>query len=403
MVSGMDAFKELQIGASADRFLRRGFACLMIDGPGQGTSLTREIWYEPDRYGEVGTSAWEFAAARPEIDPKRIMAWGLSFGSFWATQMAAAEPRYAACAVMYTCFQPHNWPLYEMAAPSFKQRFMYMTGTEREEDFDAVMKKMDVFELSARIAMPYFVMAGEDDSLSDLGCTVEHLNRVPGPKSLVVYAGEEHGMGGSRSSQLGSPFFLMIADWLADRAKGKLVASTYSVVDTNGQIHVEPWGNTEPTSTALPWESSNCARTSPPSDWLDDQRDGNSIHRSAAMQMNEMDKSVTMTTQMDSSEGPVVLVNRFHIPKKDTDAFLAAWQNDSAYMQKQPGYISTQLHRGVAGSEAFLNYAIWESAAAFKAAFTSSGFQQALRKYPSDIEFSPHLFSKIAVAGVCVA
>lgn len=148
MVSGMDAFKATQINASADRFLRRGFACLMLDGPGQGTSLPRGTWYEPDRYGELGKSAWEFMVGREEVDPTRIMAWGLSFGSFWATQMAAAEPRYAACAVMYTCFQPQNWPLYEMAAPSFKQRFMYMAGIGDESAFRAVMDKMDVFQLS---------------------------------------------------------------------------------------------------------------------------------------------------------------------------------------------------------------------------------------------------------------
>ena len=206
MVSGMDAFKELQINASADRFLRRGFACLMLDGPGQGTSLTRGIWYDPDRYGEVGTAAWEAMAARPEVDAARIMAWGLSFGSFWATQMAAAEPRFAACAVMYTCFQPKSWPLFEMASPSFKQRFMYMTGVAEEAAFDAVMAKMDVSVLSATLTMPIFVMAGEDDSLSDFACTVEHLNAVPGPKTLVVFAGEEHGMGGSRSSSSAAPF-----------------------------------------------------------------------------------------------------------------------------------------------------------------------------------------------------
>ncbi len=242
MISGMDAFKEVQINASADRFLRRGFACLILDGPGQGTSLTREIWYDPDRYGEVGVAAWEAMAARPEVDAGRIMAWGLSFGSFWATQMAAAEPRFAACAVMYTCFQPHNWPLYDMAAPSFKQRFMYMTGIADEAGFEAITVKMDVMKLSSKLRMPCFVMAGEDDSLSDVGCTIEHLNNVPGPKTLVMYAGEEHGMGGSRSSQLGSPFFPMIADWLADRAKGKPLQSSYNVVDTLGQMHSEPWG-----------------------------------------------------------------------------------------------------------------------------------------------------------------
>ena len=242
MVSGMDAYKELQINASADRFLRRGFCCLMLDGPGQGTSLTREIWYEPERYGEVGQSAWEAMAAREEVDAQRIMVWGLSFGSFWATQMAAAEPRFAACAVMYTCFQPGNWPSFEMAAPSFKQRFMYMTGTDSEANFAAVMAKMDVTKLSPKLYMPCFVMAGEDDSLSDITCTIDHLNNVPGPKALVMFAGEEHGMGGSRSSQLGPPFFPIIADWLADRAKGKPITSTYTVIDTTGQVHIEPWG-----------------------------------------------------------------------------------------------------------------------------------------------------------------
>ncbi len=242
MISGMDAFKELQINSSADRFLRRGFAVLILDGPGQGTSLTRRVWYDPDRQGALGVSAFEAAAARPEVDASRVMMWGLSFGSFWATQMAAAEPRFAALAVMYTNFQPRNWAIFQMAAPSFRQRFMYMTNAADENALERIMDRMDVAELGPRLHMPCFVMSGEDDSLTDAACTVEHLNRVPGPKTLVMYAGEEHGMGGSRSSQLGTPFFPLIADWLADRAAGKPLESTYNLVDTLGQMHSEPWG-----------------------------------------------------------------------------------------------------------------------------------------------------------------
>ena len=242
MIEGMDAFKELAIFGAGDRFLRRGLACLVIDGPGQGSSLLRETWYEPEHYGEVGTSAVDFLIQRKEIDSDRIMAWGLSFGSFWTTQIAAAEPRFAACAVMYTNFQPTNWVMYEMAAPSFKQRFMYMTNTQTEAELEEVAKKIDVRPLSKRIQMPYFVMAGEDDSLTDFACTIEHMNNVPATKTLLVYAGEEHGMGGSRSSQLGLPFFTIIADWLADRAAGKALESTYNVVDRTGQMHTEPYG-----------------------------------------------------------------------------------------------------------------------------------------------------------------
>jgi dienelactone hydrolase len=242
MISGMDGFKELSISGESDRFLRRGFACLVIDGPGQGTSLIREIWYEPETYGEVGTAAIDYLLKRSEIDPKRIMAQGISFGTFWATQIAAADSRFAACAVMYNCFHPHQCPLLETAAPSFKARFMYMTNIDDEDEFRVMMEKMDVRTLSSKLKMPYFVMAGEDDLLSDIVYTIEHLNAVLGPKTLVLYAGEEHGVGGARSAQLGSPFFSLIADWLLDRARGKSLESTYNLVDRNGRMRTEPWG-----------------------------------------------------------------------------------------------------------------------------------------------------------------
>ncbi|HEY0811776.1 MAG TPA: hypothetical protein VGE11_00730 [Pseudonocardia sp.] len=102
---------------------------------------------------------------------------------------------------------------------------------------------MDVRPLSARINVPYFVMAGEDDSLSDVGYTFDHLNAVPGPKTFVLYAGEEHGLFGARSVVLSLPFWTIIVDWLADRAAGLPLESTYNLVDRTGQMHTEPWGN----------------------------------------------------------------------------------------------------------------------------------------------------------------
>ncbi len=57
---------------------------------------------------------------------------------------------------------------------------------------------------------------------------------------------------------------------------------------------------------------------------------------------------------------------------------------------------STQLHRGIAGSCVFLNYAVWESVAHVRAAFTHPDFQIALGAYPSSAMASPHLFSRVA-------
>jgi heme-degrading monooxygenase HmoA len=117
----------------------------------------------------------------------------------------------------------------------------------------------------------------------------------------------------------------------------------------------------------------------------------------------EMDRHVTVFQQMEDTAGPVVLINKFDVESDDVDRFLAAWAADARVMKRQPGFISTQLHRGIAGSCVFLNYAVWQSTEDFKRAFANPEFQSKMKDYPSSTVGSPHLFRKIAVADVCVA
>ena len=118
----------------------------------------------------------------------------------------------------------------------------------------------------------------------------------------------------------------------------------------------------------------------------------------------EMDRTVTFADQLkDEGDGAVVLVNTFVLPPEDADRFLASWTADAAIMKRQPGFISTQLHRGIAGSGVFLNYAIWESVAHFRAAFVNPEFQARLADYPASVTASPHLLRPVAVPGICVA
>jgi heme-degrading monooxygenase HmoA len=72
-------------------------------------------------------------------------------------------------------------------------------------------------------------------------------------------------------------------------------------------------------------------------------------------------------------------------------------------MKRQPGFISTQLHRGTAGSGTFLNYAVWQSVAHFREAFANPEFNAQLGAYPDSATTRPHLFRKIEVPGICVA
>ena len=120
--------------------------------------------------------------------------------------------------------------------------------------------------------------------------------------------------------------------------------------------------------------------------------------------LTEMDAVVGIRDQLsDASTGPVVLINVFTVDARDVDALLVAWKEDAEFFKSQPGYISTQLHRGIAGSTTFVNYAVWESVAQFRTAFMNPEIQAKFSAYPDSATGSPHLFRKIAVPGLCVS
>jgi hypothetical protein len=99
---------------------------------------------------------------------------------------------------------------------------------------------------------------------------------------------------------------------------------------------------------------------------------------------------------------PVVLVNVFTLDKADEETFLKAWQDDAVFMKRgwassPPSFIAQSA------SPTYLNYAVWETNADFRAAFTHPEFRAKLSAYPSSAVASPHLFQKVAVHGIRVA
>ena len=122
-----------------------------------------------------------------------------------------------------------------------------------------------------------------------------------------------------------------------------------------------------------------------------------------AIKRAELDDRVTFAQQLQQETGPVVLINTFNVAPEEADRLLAVWAEDAAFMKQQPGFISTQLHRGIAGSTTFVNVAVWESAQALRAAFSSPAFQTHVAHYPDSTVTKPHLFAKVAVPGICVA
>ena len=119
--------------------------------------------------------------------------------------------------------------------------------------------------------------------------------------------------------------------------------------------------------------------------------------------LRPLDPAFPIERQIAIDTGPVVLVNVFTLAADDEQTFLEAWQDDAVFMKQQPGFISTQLHRAIGDSPTYLNYAVWETNADFRAAFSHPTFRAKLSAYPASAVASPHLFQKVAVTGVCVA
>jgi heme-degrading monooxygenase HmoA len=119
--------------------------------------------------------------------------------------------------------------------------------------------------------------------------------------------------------------------------------------------------------------------------------------------LKAFDPTFPIERQLAIETGPVVLVNPFTLDMADENKFVDTWRDDAQFMKQQPGFIWTQLHRALGDNPTYLNYAVWESTADFRAAFTNPEFLAKLSAYPNSAVASPHLFRKIAVAGICVA
>jgi pimeloyl-ACP methyl ester carboxylesterase len=241
-IGGMDSTKEMLVSLYGDALLERGLAVLALDGPGQASCTLREIWVRPGDFPLATAAALDWLEGQPEIDPSRVAVRGVSMGSMWATQAAAGNSdRIRACAVVYLLQEEGCPAAFEEASPTFKTRFMYMSGYEDEQAFDAAAPDLITVQgLGGRIRCPYLAIGGEDDELTAMETTFALLDDIPAPKELMLLQGERHNMDKA-------PKFIneitYIADWFADCLAGRTPASVLTFVGQDGRIRRTPWSD----------------------------------------------------------------------------------------------------------------------------------------------------------------
>ena len=89
---------------------------------------------------------------------------------------------------------------------------------------------------------------------------------------------------------------------------------------------------------------------------------------------------------MATSDGPVIFLNIFEIPREDIETFTAGWRDRIALVDGAPGFRGAQLLEAVSGTERFqlVNVTEWDSREDQEAAIAQPALQRSVADARSD-------------------
>ncbi|MET0879316.1 MAG: prolyl oligopeptidase family serine peptidase [Tardiphaga sp.] len=220
LFDGMDNAKEMSVIFAGLDFAKRGINTLAIDGPGQSEPLRlRNI---PSRYDyeAAGIPAYDFVAARPDVDPKRIAVMGYSFGGYHAPRICAFEKRYAAG----VAFGAMHWSVYDFVtshgvadparASSSTFQWRWVVGAKDNAEGLEIAKKFTLEGIAQKVECPFLVVHGQDDRIVPVDAAHKLYAALGSKKKdLRIFTAEE---GGAEHCQVDHRQYGVdfIGDWL---------------------------------------------------------------------------------------------------------------------------------------------------------------------------------------------
>jgi dienelactone hydrolase len=220
LFDGMDNAKEMSVIFAGLDFQKRGINTLAIDGPGQAEALRLRNIHGRHDYEAAGIPAYDYVAARPEVDSKRVAVMGYSFGGYHAPRICAFDKRYAAC----VCFGAMHKNVHDFVkghAPADPRRtsastfqFRWVVGAPDNETALEWAKKFTLEAVGHQVTCPVLILHGENDRIVPVSAAQALYERVGSKnKTLKIFTeaegGAEHCQVDNR--QLGVDF---IGDWL---------------------------------------------------------------------------------------------------------------------------------------------------------------------------------------------
>jgi dienelactone hydrolase len=164
-LGGADAYAE-EIYFGARPMLERGWAVLLVDTPGRGSSIyLKAIKTRPD-YEVPGKACIDYLLSRPDVDSSRIALMGISMAGYYAPRVAAFDKRIKALVGWSGCYSILDdlYVFCEHLRPTMRR----LLGGVSDAEARRLLKDYTMEGIAQNITCPTLITHGADDRLMDV-------------------------------------------------------------------------------------------------------------------------------------------------------------------------------------------------------------------------------------------
>jgi alpha-beta hydrolase superfamily lysophospholipase len=161
-IGGADSYAE-EIYFAAKPMLERGWAVLLVDTPGRGSSMyLKGIKTRPD-YEVPGKVCVDYLVGRPEVDANRVALIGISMAGYYAPRVAAFDKRIKALIAWSGCYSILD-DLYDFCA-HLQPTCQRLLGGVSHAEARRLLKDYTMAGIAQNITCPTLITHGDKDTL----------------------------------------------------------------------------------------------------------------------------------------------------------------------------------------------------------------------------------------------